>query len=36
MRFADLMEFKRKQTQAGEEALAELAKQAQELGMGYE
>ena len=36
IRFADLMQFKARRDQASEEAMAELAKQAQELGLGYE
>ena len=36
VRFADLMQFKARRDQASEEAMAALAKQAQELGMGYE
>jgi len=36
VRFADLMQFKAQRDQASEEAMAALAKQAQELGMGYE
>lgn len=35
VRFADLMEFKAGRDQKSEKALAELAKQAQELGLGY-
>lgn len=36
VRFADLMQFKTQRDQASESAMAELATQAQELGMGYE
>ncbi|OZI34233.1 DNA-binding protein [Bordetella genomosp. 10] len=36
VRFADLMAFKSQRDQASEQAMEELAKQAQELGMGYE
>lgn len=36
VRFADLMQFKAQRDQASQEAMAALAKQAQELGMGYE
>lgn len=36
VRFADLMQFKARRDQASEDAMAALAKQAQELGMGYE
>ena len=36
IRFADLMQFKAKRELASEKAMAQLAKQAQELGMGYE
>jgi excisionase family DNA binding protein len=36
VRFADLMQFKSERDHASEQAMAELAKQAQELGMGYE
>lgn len=36
VRFADLMQFKAHRDQASEDAMAALAKQAQELGMGYE
>lgn len=36
VRFADLMLFKGHRDHAGEQAMEELAKQAQELGMGYE
>jgi excisionase family DNA binding protein len=36
IRFADLMRFKAERDQASEKAMEELAKQAQELGMGYE
>ncbi|HYP82022.1 helix-turn-helix domain-containing protein [Variovorax sp.] len=36
VRFTDLMQFKAQRDQASEEAMAALAKQAQELGMGYE
>ena len=36
VRFADLMQFKAQRAQASEDAMAALAKQAQELGMGYE
>lgn len=36
VRFADLMSFKGRRDQASEHAMAELAKQAQELRMGYE
>ena len=36
VRFADLMQFKVQRDQASEDAMAALAKQAQELGMGYE
>ena len=36
VRFADLMQFKAQRDQASEDAMAALAKQAQELGMGYE
>ncbi|MFT4100493.1 MAG: helix-turn-helix domain-containing protein [Burkholderiaceae bacterium] len=35
VRFADLMQFKALRDQASEDAMAALAKQAQELGMGY-
>lgn len=36
VRFADLMQFKAERDQASEQAMNELARQAQELGMGYE
>ncbi|WP_418647575.1 helix-turn-helix domain-containing protein [Thauera butanivorans] len=36
VRFADLMRFKAQREQTSEDAMAALAKQAQELGMGYE
>lgn len=36
VRFADLMQYKEARDQASEEAMAELARQAQETGMGYE
>ena len=36
VRFADLMQFKAQRDQASEDAMAALAKQAQELDMGYE
>lgn len=36
VRLADLMEFKAQREQASEDAMVALAKQAQELGMGYE
>lgn len=36
IRFADLMQFKVQREQASEQAMAELAKQAQELRLGYE
>lgn len=36
VRFADLMQFKAQRDQASEDAMVALAKQAQELGMGYE
>ena len=36
VRFADLMQFKTQRDQDSERAMAELATQAQELGMGYE
>jgi len=36
IRFADLMEFKAKRDQTSEQAMEQLAAQAQELGMGYE
>ncbi|KIG11090.1 helix-turn-helix domain-containing protein [Caballeronia concitans] len=36
IRFADLMRYKAEREQASEEAMAALARQAQELGMGYE
>lgn len=36
VRFADLMAFKAQRDRASEQAMQELAKQAQELGMGYE
>jgi excisionase family DNA binding protein len=36
VRFADLMDFKTRRNRASEEAMAALARQAQELGMGYE
>lgn len=36
VRFAELMQFKAQRDQASEDAMAALAKQAQELGMGYE
>jgi excisionase family DNA binding protein len=36
VRFADLMRFKETRDQASEQAMAELARQAQELHMGYE
>ena len=36
VRFADLMRFKAERDQASERAMEELARQSQELGMGYE
>lgn len=36
VRFADLMQFKAERGRASEQAMEALAKQAQELGMGYE
>ncbi|MCP1573018.1 helix-turn-helix domain-containing protein [Herbaspirillum rubrisubalbicans] len=36
VRFADLMQYKEARDRASAEAMAELAQQAQELGMGYE
>lgn len=36
IRFADLMQFKGRRDQASEQAMEELTKQAQALGMGYE
>lgn len=36
VRFADLMQYKDARDRASEEAMAELARQAQESGMGYE
>jgi excisionase family DNA binding protein len=36
VRFADLMQYKDVRDRASEEAMAELARQAQESGMGYE
>lgn len=36
VRFADLMQYKEARDHASEEAMAELARQAQESGMGYE
>lgn len=36
VRFADLMHYKGERDRSSEQALAELARQAQELGMGYE
>jgi hypothetical protein len=36
VRFADLMQFKTKRDEASEQAMGELAKQAQELQLGYE
>jgi excisionase family DNA binding protein len=36
VRFADLMQFKAQRDQASEDAMTALAKQAQELDMGYE
>lgn len=36
VRFDDLMQFKARRDQISEHAMAELAEQAQELGMGYE
>lgn len=36
VRFADLMQFKDQRDKASERAMEELAKQAQELGLGYE
>lgn len=36
VRFADLMQFKEARARASEQAMSELAQQAQELGMGYE
>ncbi|KYC29362.1 putative excisionase [Sterolibacterium denitrificans] len=36
VRFADLMQYKDARERASEEAMTELARQAQELGMGYE
>ncbi|MCW5260227.1 helix-turn-helix domain-containing protein [Verminephrobacter eiseniae] len=36
VRFVDLMQFKARRDQASADAMAALAKQAQELGMGYE
>lgn len=36
VRFADLMQFKDARDQASEQAMADLARQSQELGLGYE
>lgn len=36
VRFADLTSYKARRDQASEEAMTELARQAQELGLGYE
>ena len=36
VRFADLMQYKEARERASEQAMAELAQQSQELGMGYE
>jgi excisionase family DNA binding protein len=36
VRFADLMQYKEARDRASEVAMAELARQAQELGMGYQ
>ena len=36
VRFAELMQYKEARDHASEDAMAELAKQAQDLGMGYE
>jgi excisionase family DNA binding protein len=36
VRFADLMQFKSERERASEQAMEELAEQAQELGLGYE
>ncbi|CAM3439680.1 Helix-turn-helix domain-containing protein [Bordetella sputigena] len=36
VRFADLMQYKEAREQASEQAMAELAQQSQQLGMGYE
>jgi len=36
VRFADLMHYKSERDRSSEQALAELTRQAQELGMGYE
>jgi excisionase family DNA binding protein len=36
VRFADLMQFKAARSQASEQAMQDLARQAQELQMGYE
>jgi len=36
IRFADLMQYKETRDRASEDAMAELAKQAQALAMGYE
>lgn len=36
VRFADLMQFKSARDQASEQAMSELARQSQELNMGYE
>lgn len=36
VRFVDLMRFKEERTRSSEQAMEELSKQAQELGMGYE
>ena len=36
VRFADLMHYKETRERASEQAMAELAQQSQELGMGYE
>lgn len=36
IRFADLMQYKESRERASEEAMAQLAQQSQELGMGYE
>ena len=36
VKFADLMQYKSAREQASEQAMAELAQQSQELGMGYE
>ena len=36
VRFADLMQFKSRRDKASEDAMADLAKQVQELALGYE